>query len=571
MKIQGGNYPSIEQLQDQYYNQSIPKPSNKEEGKSFQNILSEKVELKNGNAKEEVHFSKHAASRLEDRNIALYSAKILYKNYTDVFNTLPREIKWKASDFVKSLQKIEEHIPTKFTSPWRSLQQVFIRNRGIDISLSENINYSDAEIKSYQEWEKINSIVNNLAKNLSSKDKDQLIQMFTEQLLGRSSSFEETENLIKQFIFKGGNRELPFANLKFDDQDWINQGLVNDLADSNDVTNAVKLIPINNQSNIINKILKFANLSKELGNLTKNFIGVEREIPTSIVSEAKELYAQIAPIAQEIMLLDSEILKSDDLFEEFYIVSKNMAQIANEIGLDVMSQADVSEEGGLHFINPINQSPNHNINKRKRNKEIDDRARAAYIKGIKDAGLYPQLLAHKAKLTEELVKRNPKLREKATIRASYTSSLGRVINSLIDAAIVKPDTKDKDSLVKSINHAKVQIAKAKQSVNNFYTFMAKKYNDPKSELLEKDLEQLEQEAKEKSLKQIQKAYKRLTVEHNSGNYVNLQIMKLIEQLKNEIISYFNSAKTETQHLFLKKKTSRICNLTDIFMKYASIL
>ncbi len=71
MKIQGGNYPSIEQLQDQYYNQSIPKPSNKEEGKSFQNILSEKVELKNGNAKEEVHFSKHAASRLEDRNIAL--------------------------------------------------------------------------------------------------------------------------------------------------------------------------------------------------------------------------------------------------------------------------------------------------------------------------------------------------------------------------------------------------------------------------------------------------------------------------------------------------------------------
>lgn len=76
MKIQGGNYPSIEQLQDQYYNQSTSKSSKTEEGKSFQNILSEKVETNKSSTNEEVHFSKHATNRLEDRNIALTNEQL---------------------------------------------------------------------------------------------------------------------------------------------------------------------------------------------------------------------------------------------------------------------------------------------------------------------------------------------------------------------------------------------------------------------------------------------------------------------------------------------------------------
>ena len=69
MKIQGNQFLSIEQLQEQYLNADRQKPAPKANGLSFQDILSGKTETirKDG----EVKFSKHAASRLVDRNIEL--------------------------------------------------------------------------------------------------------------------------------------------------------------------------------------------------------------------------------------------------------------------------------------------------------------------------------------------------------------------------------------------------------------------------------------------------------------------------------------------------------------------
>lgn len=66
MKIQNNGFLSIEQLQDQYLNQTKISPKTvTADGLSFQEILHRQ------NKTGEVKFSKHAAGRLSDRNIEL--------------------------------------------------------------------------------------------------------------------------------------------------------------------------------------------------------------------------------------------------------------------------------------------------------------------------------------------------------------------------------------------------------------------------------------------------------------------------------------------------------------------
>lgn len=66
MKIQNSGFLSIEQLQDQYLNQTkVPKGNVTKEGLTFQDILQRQ------SSSGEVKFSKHAAGRLSDRNIEL--------------------------------------------------------------------------------------------------------------------------------------------------------------------------------------------------------------------------------------------------------------------------------------------------------------------------------------------------------------------------------------------------------------------------------------------------------------------------------------------------------------------
>lgn len=70
MKIQKNGFLSIEQLQDQYLNQTKTSASvNSSDGRSFQEIL----ESSQAKASGKVRFSKHAAGRLADRNIELTS------------------------------------------------------------------------------------------------------------------------------------------------------------------------------------------------------------------------------------------------------------------------------------------------------------------------------------------------------------------------------------------------------------------------------------------------------------------------------------------------------------------
>lgn len=66
MKVQNNTYFSIEQLKDQYLNQSQAMAPARADEKSFRQILESQK-----NAEGQVKFSKHAAGRLADRNIEL--------------------------------------------------------------------------------------------------------------------------------------------------------------------------------------------------------------------------------------------------------------------------------------------------------------------------------------------------------------------------------------------------------------------------------------------------------------------------------------------------------------------
>ncbi|HKM05125.1 MAG TPA: TIGR02530 family flagellar biosynthesis protein [Lachnospiraceae bacterium] len=72
MKIQNNQFLSIEQLQDQYLNQSkISKSNTINKGLSFQEILDQRTTNKEVIDNRTLKFSKHAINRLEDRNILL--------------------------------------------------------------------------------------------------------------------------------------------------------------------------------------------------------------------------------------------------------------------------------------------------------------------------------------------------------------------------------------------------------------------------------------------------------------------------------------------------------------------
>lgn len=75
MKIQGNQFLSLEQLQDQYLSQNRQQTASlSKSGLSFQDILSSKTDSTQETG--EVKFSKHAASRLVDRNIELTKEQV---------------------------------------------------------------------------------------------------------------------------------------------------------------------------------------------------------------------------------------------------------------------------------------------------------------------------------------------------------------------------------------------------------------------------------------------------------------------------------------------------------------
>lgn len=77
MKLQNGNFLSIEQLQDQYLNQTKKNQNSTEtQGISFQEILKSKTIQEMSESSNVLKFSKHAASRLMDRNIELTDNQI---------------------------------------------------------------------------------------------------------------------------------------------------------------------------------------------------------------------------------------------------------------------------------------------------------------------------------------------------------------------------------------------------------------------------------------------------------------------------------------------------------------
>ncbi len=71
MNVKNSQFLSIEQLQDQYLKQQKASASQKlPQGMSFEEIL-QKQQVQSTQTTEPVKFSKHAANRLNDRNIEL--------------------------------------------------------------------------------------------------------------------------------------------------------------------------------------------------------------------------------------------------------------------------------------------------------------------------------------------------------------------------------------------------------------------------------------------------------------------------------------------------------------------
>lgn len=76
MKIEKSGFLSIEQLQDQYLSQTKRiAGAEKKDGLSFSEILQKKAE-KTEESGQLLRFSKHAANRLNDRNIILSDSQI---------------------------------------------------------------------------------------------------------------------------------------------------------------------------------------------------------------------------------------------------------------------------------------------------------------------------------------------------------------------------------------------------------------------------------------------------------------------------------------------------------------
>lgn len=72
MKLQSSNFPSIEQLQDQYLNpQRVSTKTVTADGLSFQDILRQKALEGVTEINSPLKFSRHAVSRLTDRQIEL--------------------------------------------------------------------------------------------------------------------------------------------------------------------------------------------------------------------------------------------------------------------------------------------------------------------------------------------------------------------------------------------------------------------------------------------------------------------------------------------------------------------
>ena len=78
MKIINSNFPSIEQLTDQYLQKSSQTSNSLSNGQiSFQKILDAKTNQKiEDNETDTLRFSKYAAARLADRNISLTQAQM---------------------------------------------------------------------------------------------------------------------------------------------------------------------------------------------------------------------------------------------------------------------------------------------------------------------------------------------------------------------------------------------------------------------------------------------------------------------------------------------------------------
>lgn len=68
MKVQNGQFLSIEQLQDQYFTRSKKTGENSSSELSFKDILQQTAEISEG---KELKFSKHASGRLAERDITL--------------------------------------------------------------------------------------------------------------------------------------------------------------------------------------------------------------------------------------------------------------------------------------------------------------------------------------------------------------------------------------------------------------------------------------------------------------------------------------------------------------------
>lgn len=496
---------------------------------------------------------------------AQQAIKLISEFFSQTLNKFPKDIAEKASDFVKSLEPEKERRPQEFTSKWYSPEQIFIRNRSIQIFKDEDLDVKTSEEKSIQEWNLLSDIVDSLDIKNNNETKKSLKAKFAEQLLGRTS-FDEAKEFITNL--SQINTTDVFSNVEYSDEDWLDKEYADNISDDEYATDAVLILPNQEQQKYKNKIILFGSLSKELGELTKSYVGSGMDVPVEIYDKAQELFEQISPLAQEILTLDSKILQSDELYSQIYIVFNNMKTIAEEIGLDTMTQVEIGEEGGVGIINPIGDKiPGQPGKPRKRKEETERRAREKYIERIKKDNMYGEYLKLKREQLEKRKQDNPELarktKEKASVRDRYYINLQKILNHLKTLAA----SKDQDAVQK----AQVQKALFQKEISNMFSRLSS------ANLLKEEKEQIERELQSTTILTIQKAISFLinqTKEQQTSNvgvsrrkYINQDIINILSEIKNSVVIYFDNAKSKNTD---ENIINKAFDMVNIYLKVIGI-
>lgn len=309
------------------------------------------------------------------------------------------------------LQVQKQTIP-EYKSKYYGTSLIFVRNRAIKLIKDEGIDIEEGKKKAQEEWDYISKVIDIKANDKTDQQKEQFKTMFAQQVLG-GTPLLDAEKFITDYINIGTSHENIFQNVEAEPDEW--QDLIGYLTDKEIIISRLSEIPDDQREDLAQKIFTFGTLSSEIGEITKNLIeGIV--LQPQDIEKIQDLYEKIIALGQQILTINPEYLKSDEIFEWVYIVFQNMEAIVGAIGIDTLTFADTS--GAALAASNLNIHTNTRTKRdkalgekpRERDPEVEEKARQAYIERIKSQDNY------KKYLDAQLERRNAKRPEEETER-----------------------------------------------------------------------------------------------------------------------------------------------------------